>query len=227
MEERRCPVCKSDIYLNPDIVIYIGPCFHKMCESCMLRIFSRGQAPCPECGTVLRKINYIKPTFEDIIVEKECKIRRTLLRVFGREEEEFDGDVVKYNNYLERFEELVFEILSFKTESLVKERIREIQEMGHNSILNPVPKVGPNKGKNILPARKRQIGSLDEKSEAKTQKTGIANDYFDPEELPRIIEKSMKEIYLPEGFLQPNIPGGLSYDAVVSFAILSIENPSI
>ncbi|CAD25932.1 TRANSCRIPTION FACTOR TFIIH [Encephalitozoon cuniculi GB-M1] len=227
MEERRCPVCKSDIYLNPDIVIYISPCFHRMCESCMFRIFSRGQAPCPECGTILRKINYIKPTFEDITVEKECKVRRILLRAFGREEEEFGGDSAKYNDYLEKFEELVFEVLELKNESLVKEKVKKIQEMGQDSILNPTPKVMPGKTKNVLQGRKRQGYGLASEDGNKTQKIGIISDYFDPEELPRIVVEPTKKIYLPKGFLQPNAPGGLSYNTIVSLAISSIGNPNI
>ncbi|AFN83993.1 RNA polymerase II transcription [Encephalitozoon romaleae SJ-2008] len=223
MEERRCPVCKSDIYLNPDIVIYISPCFHKMCESCMLRIFNRGQAPCPECGTMLRKINYIKPTFEDITVEKECKVRKVLMKVFGREEEEF-ADVAKYNDYLEKFEEFVFEVLNIKGESLVKERIKEIQDMGEGSILNPIPKTIP--GKSVLQTRKRQSHDLKEER-SKIQKIAITTDYFDPEELPRIISNPAREIYLPKGFLNPSLPGGLSYDIIISFAISSLYNPSI
>lgn len=224
MEERRCPVCKSDIYLNPDIVIYISPCFHKICESCMVRIFNRGQAPCPECGTMLRKINYIKPTFEDITVEKECKIRKILMRAFRREEEEFSGDVAKYNDYLEKFEDFVFEVLDIKSESLVKERIKEIQDMGEDSILNPIPKVIP--GKSTLQTRKRQSHNLKEEG-SKIQKIAIITDYFDPEELPRIITKPGREIYLPKGFFDPNLPSGLSYDTIISLAISSLYNPSI
>ncbi|AFM99286.1 putative CDK-activating kinase assembly factor MAT1 [Encephalitozoon hellem ATCC 50504] len=224
MEERRCPVCKSDIYLNPDIVIYISPCFHKVCESCMFRIFNRGQAPCPECGTMLRKVNYIKPTFEDITVEKECKIRRVLLRAFKREEEEFGGDVVKYNDYLEKFEELVFEVLDMRSESLVKEKIKEIQDMGERSVLNPAPKIIS--GKSALHTRKRQSQNLKE-GESKIQKISVVADYFDPDELPRIIAKPSRKIYLPKGFLEPSLPSGLLHETIVSFAISSLYNPSI
>lgn len=225
MEERRCPVCKSDIYLNPDIVIYISPCFHRMCESCMFRIFSKGQAPCPECGTVLRKINYIKPTFEDITVEKECKVRRILLRAFRREEEDFCGDVERYNDYLEEFENLVFEALEMKSESLVRERIKEIQEAGEGSILNPVARAMPGKSKGPVGRKKLPIAAEEDKG--KMQKTGIAGDYFDPQELPRIAVRLTRRIYLPEGLYWENAPGGLSHDAIVSLAISSLDNPNV
>lgn len=219
MSERQCPVCKSDMYLNPDIVIYISPCFHKVCESCMYRIFSKGQAPCPECGTMLRKINYITPTFEDIQVERECKIRRTLLRAFRREESEFHGDETRYNEYLETFEALVFELLELKNESLVRDRIRRIQDMGDTLILNPEAARSTKPGE-ALHGKKKLEPSDDEH---KMQRVGLTSDYFDPEELPRIMVRTGKRIHLPDGLFTINEPGGLTHDMVVSLAISSLS----
>ena len=74
-----CPVCKSSRYLNPRMRFLVNPeCYHKMCESCVDRIFSQGPAPCPVagCGRTLRKARFRKQTFGDIKVEREVDIRR-------------------------------------------------------------------------------------------------------------------------------------------------------
>jgi len=59
-------------------------CYHKMCESCVDRIFSQGPAPCPVagCGRTLRKQRFRKQTFEDIQVEKEVDIRRRVAKTY-------------------------------------------------------------------------------------------------------------------------------------------------
>jgi CDK-activating kinase assembly factor MAT1 len=79
-----CPVCKSSRYLNPNMKFLVNPeCYHKMCESCVDRIFSHGPAPCPiaGCKKTLRKARFRTQTFEDLKVEREVDIRRTVARV--------------------------------------------------------------------------------------------------------------------------------------------------
>ena len=80
-----CPVCKSSRYLNPKIRFLINPeCYHRMCESCIDRIFSQGPAPCPVagCGRTLRKARFRKQTFEDVKIERECDIRGRINNVY-------------------------------------------------------------------------------------------------------------------------------------------------
>jgi CDK-activating kinase assembly factor MAT1 len=80
-----CPVCKSSRYLNPDMRFLINPeCYHKMCESCVDRIFSSGPAPCPVagCHKTLRKNRFRKQTFEDINVEREVDIRKRVIHMY-------------------------------------------------------------------------------------------------------------------------------------------------
>ena len=79
-----CPVCKSSRYLNQNMRFLVNPeCYHKMCESCVDRIFSSGPAPCPVagCARTLRKQRFRKQTFEDIKVEREVDIRRRVAAV--------------------------------------------------------------------------------------------------------------------------------------------------
>ena len=78
-----CPVCKSSRYLNPDMKFLVNPeCYHKMCESCVERIFSHGPAPCPVagCHRTLRKQRFRKQTFGDIQVEKEVDVRKRVAK---------------------------------------------------------------------------------------------------------------------------------------------------
>lgn len=160
MAEQQCPVCKRDSYLNPNIRILISPCFHRLCEQCVYDIFAHGYAPCPECQTPLRKLNFISSTFEDVGIEYELRVRKMLLRHFHRDEEEFSS-IDSYDDYLEAFEELVFSLLGADKESTIKACISEIKES--QSILNPHPlikKTGVSaEGATITPKRSKISGS--------------------------------------------------------------------
>ncbi|KAL9612833.1 MAG: hypothetical protein Q9167_002616 [Letrouitia subvulpina] len=87
-------------------------CYHKMCESCVDRIFSQGPAPCPVagCARTLRKQRFRKQTFEDVQVEREVDIRRRVAQILNRRESEFQT-LLAYNNYLEEVETLTFNLL--------------------------------------------------------------------------------------------------------------------
>ncbi|KAG8748170.1 TFIIH/NER complex subunit [Ceratobasidium sp. 414] len=71
-----CPLCRSDRFLNPKLRLLVSTCYHRMCESCIDRLFTLGPAPCPVCKTVIRKMGFMAQTFEDLGVEKEVAIRR-------------------------------------------------------------------------------------------------------------------------------------------------------
>ncbi|RAQ41957.1 RNA polymerase II transcription factor B subunit 3 [Aspergillus flavus] len=108
-EDEVCPVCKSSRYLNPDMQFLINPeCYHKMCESCVDRIFSSGPANCPvaTCHKTLRKNRFRKQTFEDINVEREVDIRRRVMQILNRREEEFDSKRA-WDDFLEQREEII------------------------------------------------------------------------------------------------------------------------
>jgi CDK-activating kinase assembly factor MAT1 len=71
------------------------------------RIFAHGTAPCPVCQTLLRRSDFLLPTFTDLRVERECRIRRRLTDIFNRREEDFET-VRDYNDYLEEVEGIVW-----------------------------------------------------------------------------------------------------------------------
>lgn len=87
-------------------------CYHKMCESCVDRIFSHGPAPCPVagCARTLRKARFRRQTFEDLHIEREVDIRRRVAGVFNKREEEFES-LRDWNNYLEEVENLTWNLL--------------------------------------------------------------------------------------------------------------------
>ncbi|KAF8558483.1 CDK-activating kinase assembly factor [Imleria badia] len=107
----QCPVCKSDRYLNPKLRLLVSACYHKMCESCIDRLFTLGPAPCPICQKILRKLAFTPQTFEDLTVEKEVAIRRRLAKDFNKRREDF-ADLRSYNDYLQEVEDITFNLIN-------------------------------------------------------------------------------------------------------------------
>ncbi|KAI0807166.1 CDK-activating kinase assembly factor MAT1-domain-containing protein [Fomes fomentarius] len=107
----QCPICKSDRYLNPKLRLLVSACYHKMCESCIDRLFTLGPAPCPICNKILRKLAFTPQTFEDLTVEKEVAIRRRIVKEFNKRREDFP-DLRSYNDYLEWVEEIAFNLIN-------------------------------------------------------------------------------------------------------------------
>lgn len=128
MEDERsndmCPVCKTDRYLSPNMRFLINPeCYHKICESCVDRIFSLGPAKCPypKCHKTLRKNKFKNQLFEDINIEREVDIRKRVLAVYNKSEEDFDS-LQDYNAYLENLEETIYKLTNgIDTEEIEKE----------------------------------------------------------------------------------------------------------
>ncbi|KAM0680608.1 TFIIH/NER complex subunit [Glugoides intestinalis] len=202
MAELICPVCKADSYFNPAIKIYISPCFHKICESCLYKIFQQGHAPCPECGTILRRINFITSTFEDIEVEKELKMRKLLNRHFYSEMADFE-DEVSYNDYLEEYENVLFEFLEYKNENIVKERINEIKAT--NSILV-----------------RRQEHKEGEKEVEKIKKVKIEENWcLYKQEKSRMFSID-EDVTIPKDFINPFTPAGLKKKEILEFLEYSL-----
>nr|GAT51093.1 CDK-activating kinase assembly factor [Mycena chlorophos] len=110
-EDDQCPVCKSDKYLEKKLRLLVSSCYHKMCESCIDRLFTLGPAPCPICGKVLRKLAFTPQTFEDLGVEKEIAIRRRIAKEFNKKLEDFPS-LREFNDYLEDVEDITFNLIN-------------------------------------------------------------------------------------------------------------------
>lgn len=107
-----CPICRTDRYLSPNMNFLINPeCYHKICESCVDRIFTLGPAPCPypKCGKILRKVRFKKQVFDDIEIEREVDIRKRVNGIYNKTEEDF-LTLSEYNEYLEQIENIVFSL---------------------------------------------------------------------------------------------------------------------
>lgn len=116
-----CPVCKSNRYLNRDLKFLINPeCYHKMCSSCVDRLFTAGPAPCPivGCHRTLRKKNFKEAFFADLTIQRSTDIRRKVLAIFNRRQDDFET-LRHWNDYLQNVEDLIFDL----TDGNEKERI--------------------------------------------------------------------------------------------------------
>lgn len=113
-QDEVCPVCKSSRYLQPNLRFLINPeCYHKICSSCVDRIFSHGPAQCPipRCGKTLRKARFRTQTFEDLQVEREVDIRKKVAAVFNKREDEFEN-LRDWNDYLNEVEDITFNLIN-------------------------------------------------------------------------------------------------------------------
>lgn len=107
-----CPICRTDRYLSPNMIFLINPeCYHKICESCVDRIFSLGPSTCPYpgCGKLLRKNRFKNQVFEDINVEKEVDIRKRVCSIYNSTEEDF-ATPADYDKYLTEVEDIIFNL---------------------------------------------------------------------------------------------------------------------
>ncbi|GAA5932474.1 TFIIH/NER complex subunit TFB3 [Sporobolomyces koalae] len=105
-----CPVCKNDRYLNPKLRLMVSKCYHKMCESCLDRLFSLGPEPCPVCGQTIRKNQFQPQMFENLEVQKEVAIRKRTAKIFNKQREDFQTEAA-YNDYLEEYESITFSLI--------------------------------------------------------------------------------------------------------------------
>ncbi|KAJ3349698.1 TFIIH/NER complex subunit [Allomyces javanicus] len=132
-EEVTCQVCKFSRYLKPNLKILVSKCNHRICEECIGRVFKLGKAPCPICGTDLRKQDVIAPVFENLMVDKEVRERRRALRVFNKRREDF-ASLREYNDFLEMVEDVVFNLVHDVDVEATMERMRKFQRENHDQI---------------------------------------------------------------------------------------------
>ncbi|ORD96578.1 TFB3 [Hepatospora eriocheir] len=127
--ELKCLICKIDSFIDPSIKLYISPCLHQVCEVCLFKVFDLTPSPCPQCGTLLRRINFMAPTFEDIAVEREIKVRRFLNKYYGKYlkmiDENFNPALNKeVDDWLEKYESYLFELLELPNEIEIDNKVQ-------------------------------------------------------------------------------------------------------
>lgn len=134
-----CPICKTDRYLSPDVKFLVNPeCYHRICESCVDRIFSLGPAQCPYkgCDKILRKNKFKTQIFDDVEVEKEVDIRKRVFNVFNKTIDDFNGDLVEYNKYLEEVEDIIYKLDHGIDVAKTEEKLRTYEELNKQLIMN-------------------------------------------------------------------------------------------
>ncbi|OAA42804.1 CDK-activating kinase assembly factor MAT1 [Beauveria brongniartii RCEF 3172] len=101
-DDEACPVCKTTRYFNKDMEFRINTeCYHRMCKTCVERIFKDGPNQCPYagCHKTLRLRGFKAAYFGDLAVEREVDIRRRVATVFNNVEDDFES-LNSYNDYL-------------------------------------------------------------------------------------------------------------------------------
>ncbi|EPS42224.1 hypothetical protein H072_3851 [Dactylellina haptotyla CBS 200.50] len=137
-----CPVCKSSRYLNPNMRFLVNPeCYHKMCESCVDRLFSQGPSQCPVvgCDKILRKQKFRRQTFEDIQVEREVDVRKRIAKTFNKRQEDFPS-LNEFNDYLEEVETVTFNLINSVDLSSTEAKIVAFEQSNKASILQNAAK---------------------------------------------------------------------------------------
>jgi CDK-activating kinase assembly factor MAT1 len=112
--DETCPICKTNRYSKANLKLLINPeCYHRMCETCVTRIFTDAPAQCPTagCTRTLRRKGFREPYFNDLSVEREIDIRRRVATVFNRVEDDFET-LDDYNEYLQTVEDLTFDLVT-------------------------------------------------------------------------------------------------------------------
>ncbi|GMR34303.1 hypothetical protein PMAYCL1PPCAC_04498 [Pristionchus mayeri] len=121
---KECTKCKSNEYTNKSLVMLINECAHPLCRNCVDNLYARNAAPCHVCGRVLRKNTFWEQVFDDPLIEKENNVRKRLKKIFNLKEDDFPT-LQDYNDYLEQFENYVFNLtndeLVEETEGVVNE----------------------------------------------------------------------------------------------------------
>ncbi|OKL56375.1 hypothetical protein UA08_08270 [Talaromyces atroroseus] len=135
-EDEVCPICKSSRYLNPDMRFLINPeCYHRMCEACIDRLFTSGPNSCPVvgCKKTLRKNRFRTQTFEDISVEREVDIRKRVMGILNRREDEFDSKL-DWDNFLEQRETMIMNLVTGTDVAKTEADLRKYEASNLDSI---------------------------------------------------------------------------------------------
>lgn len=121
-QDETCPVCRTTRYFNRDMEFRINPeCYHRMCKTCVERIFKDGPNQCPYagCHKTLRLRGFKAAFFGDLGVEREVDIRRRVAHVFNKVEDDFET-LRDYNDYLDMVECLTDDLVNGPADARAK-----------------------------------------------------------------------------------------------------------
>ncbi|XP_058423043.1 CDK-activating kinase assembly factor MAT1 isoform X1 [Diceros bicornis minor] len=186
MDDQGCPRCKTTKYRNPSLKLMVNVCGHTLCESCVDLLFVRGAGNCPECATPLRKSNFRVQLFEDPTVDKEVEIRKKVLKIYNKREEDFPS-LREYNDFLEEVEEIVFNLTNNVDLDNTKKKM-EIYQKENKDVIQ----------KNKLKLTREQE-ELEEALEIERQESEQRRLFIQKEEqLQQILKRKNKQAFLDE-----------------------------
>ncbi|CDO92351.1 unnamed protein product [Kluyveromyces dobzhanskii CBS 2104] len=205
-----CPICKTDRYLSPDMKFLINPeCYHKICESCVDRIFSLGPAQCPyeSCDKILRRNKFKTQIFDDVGVEKEVDIRKRVFNVFNKTLEDFDDNQESYDKYLEEVEDIIYNLDNGIDMEKTEERLRTYEELNKHLIMANLERSKQDlanfeqrqKFEKEMKLKKRQLEKQieeDERANREWAKREIVNQLTVNEDAEEVIENVRKTVKL-------------------------------
>ncbi|MCL4138458.1 UNVERIFIED_CONTAM: hypothetical protein GTU68_021644 [Idotea baltica] len=131
--EQQCPQCKTTKYRNPQMKLMVNVCGHALCDSCVKLLFIKESGECPECDMVLKRSKFRVQVFEDPLVEKEIDIRRRVMKVFVKQEEDFEK-VEAWNTYLEEIEELVYDLVNDQNKPEAEKKLEYYEKQNKEDI---------------------------------------------------------------------------------------------
>jgi len=133
--EDACSLCMNELFLNPTMRLMIAVCNHKMCDSCVARTFLAHQSfPCPDCKTILKKNSFVAQNQDDSALSKENAIRRRILRIYNKRQEEFHS-LQDYNDYLETVEDIIFNLVNAQDVEATNEQVTRYEKANQATII--------------------------------------------------------------------------------------------
>ena len=131
MAEQECPRCRTTSYRNPNLKLLVNVCGHKLCQTCVDVLFTRPSAACPECSTPLRRSDFRIQQFEDAFVEKEVDVRKKIVKIFNKREEDFsdfEDPLRAYNDYLEEVEVIISNLVNKVELEATKKKVEKYRK---------------------------------------------------------------------------------------------------
>lgn len=190
MEEQSCPRCKTTSYRNPNLKLLVNVCGHKLCQTCVDVLFTRPSAACPQCQTALRRNDFRMQQFEDAGVEREVDIRKKMVKIFNRREEDFSSfpnPLRAYNDYLEETEVIIFNMVNKVDIEGTKRKVDKYKKDNENLIRKNNSKFGmedsmlsaqleAEKREQVERAMKIESDEKEEEIRKKKEKESLIND---------------------------------------------------
>lgn len=123
-----CSACHVDYYYNPNIrILFSAICDHRVCESCVKRLFQRGPYKCPACDRQLRASDFNQEAKEARQVDSEVKVRRQIRDIFCKSADDFEN-AEQWDDYLCMREDIIYRLVNAPSQDEVQQTWKEIEE---------------------------------------------------------------------------------------------------